>query len=186
MAAAAVPAVTEMNAADVPALPVQVQIPATAEAALAPVLILEAAAEVRPVPVLIPVIHVIPAADPVPVPIPEAAAAAQQEAAQIPEADPHVPDRVRHPDAERRAAARAIRRKTADPERIRSITRTTRTSPAGTRQDDSSVPRKKKKFLLRSRSKQSLFPRRFPSAILQSACICRPPRSLRNSSFRAR
>ena len=112
--------------------------------------------------------------------------AARQEAAQIPEADPHVPDRARHPDAERRAAARAIRRKTADPERIRSITRTTRTSPAGTRQDDSSVPRKKKMFLLRSRSKQSLFPRRFPSAILQSACICRPPRSLRNSSCRAR
>ena len=178
-----------MNAADVLAHPVPAQIPATAEEAHAPVLIPEADAAVHPVPVLTavtPVIHVIPAADPVPAPIPEADAAAQQEAVQIPEADRHVPDRARHPDAERRAAARAIRRKTADPERIRSITRTTRISPAGTRPDALSVPRRRKKFLSKSRSRQSLFPRRSPSAILQSACICRPPRSSRNSSCRAR
>ncbi len=164
MDAADAPAATEMTAADAQAHPVPAQIPATAEAAHAQVPTAEADAAVHPVPALTPATPVIPAADPVPALIPEADAAALPEAVQIPEADPHVPDRARHPDAETRAAARAIRRKTADPERIRSITRTIRTSPARTEPDASSVLKRRKQSPPRSRSRRSLFPRRSPSA----------------------
>jgi hypothetical protein len=179
-----------MTAADAAAHPVQARIPVIPEADV-PDPIPEADAAAHPVQARIPVI---PEADvPVPIPgadvpdlTPEADAAAHPEAAQIPEADLHVPDRAQLPDAETRTAARAIRIKTADPERIRSITRTIRTSPARTEPDASSVPKRRKQFPLRSRSRQSLFPRRSPSAIWRSACTFRLPRSSRNSSCRAR
>jgi hypothetical protein len=188
-----------MTAADAAAHPVQARIPVIPEADV-PDPIPEADAAAHPVQARIPVIPEadvpvpIPGADvPVPIPgadvpdlTPEADAAAHPEAAQIPEADLHVPDRAQLPDAETRTAARAIRIKTADPERIRSITRTIRTSPARTEPDASSVPKRRKQFPLRSRSRQSLFPRRFPSAIWRSACTFRLPRSSRNSSCRAR
>ena len=119
------------------------------------------------------------AAEPARVPTPEADAAVQPGAVQMPAAATKADEAARKllPDAERRAAAKAIRRKTADPERIRSITKTTRISPARTEQDVSSVPRRRKKFLQKSRSRQFPFPRRSPSATLQSACTCRLPRS---------
>ena len=98
----------------------------------------------------------------------------------------HVPDRdpqVRAA-AETRAASSLIRIRTADPEKTSSITR--KRIPAGTNRDASTAPRRRSRFPLKNRSRQSPFPRKSLSATWRSACIFRQLRSSRNSSCRAR
>ena len=104
-------------------------------------------------------------------------------------ADPEpeaVPDRdLRLRDAAATKAGNSlIRTKTADPERIRSTTR--KRTAAGTNPDVSTVPRRRNRFPLKSRSRPSLYLRRSRSVTSPSACTFRLPKSSRSSSCRAR